>query len=373
MKWTSIAGGLLALLLAIGIVSLMAGPGIGPVDEPPVEPGAAPKGELANPFEMPTVGPFAKAEVTERKHAFGSMAVGDKGSHDFVIKNVGEAVLKLAKGPSTCKCTLSQLQTDSIAPGESTIVKLEWELKEAKEEFSQQAAIWTNDPTLWVDTERKDGGIILEITGSVEPPFVVYPDTISLGTLSETEPHEFKVAIYSRVHADLNPQLAKISAEYLKAEIVPMTEEELKEMKAKSGAVLKGIIRAEMPLGEVSETIVLTSPKSAGNEVTLSIAGRREGPFQLAGRAWDKRHGSVRLGEFKASEGKKVTISLYSSEKDEPVTFEVGDQDPAEMKVAIRLDEEKGVPGQVRRYIDIEIPPVWHQRDTNTTRAAGSP
>src|SRR4051812_32552624 len=48
-----------------------------------------------------------RAVAEEAKYNFGTMQRGTSKSHDFVIKNVGEAPLKLRAGTTSCKCTLS--------------------------------------------------------------------------------------------------------------------------------------------------------------------------------------------------------------------------------------------------------------------------
>jgi hypothetical protein len=50
-------------------------------------------------------GPWPKAVVMGPVFMFGTMRVGDDKSHDFVIKNEGDADLILKTGKTTCKCT----------------------------------------------------------------------------------------------------------------------------------------------------------------------------------------------------------------------------------------------------------------------------
>src|SRR6476620_4482600 len=67
--------------------------------------------------------------VDQAHYDFGSMQRGTSKSHEFVIRNVGNAPLKIRNGGTTCKCTLSKVEDESIPPGGSTMVKLEWTAK----------------------------------------------------------------------------------------------------------------------------------------------------------------------------------------------------------------------------------------------------
>src|SRR5262249_31790011 len=85
--------------------------------------------------------------VDEPHYDFGSMQRGTSKSHEFVIRNTGNAPLKIRNGGTTCKCTLSKVAEESIPPNGSTKVKLEWTAKIDNGPFSQEATILTNDPT----------------------------------------------------------------------------------------------------------------------------------------------------------------------------------------------------------------------------------
>src|SRR5262245_45743862 len=102
--------------------------------------------------------------VDEPHYDFGSMQRGTTKSHEFVIRNAGKAPLKIRNGGTTCKCTLSQLTEESIPPGGSTTVKLEWTAKADNGPFRQVATVLTNDPTN-SSVELQVDGQILALSG----------------------------------------------------------------------------------------------------------------------------------------------------------------------------------------------------------------
>jgi hypothetical protein len=81
----------------------------------------------SNPFDLTAKeGPRPKALMKEKYFYFGRMAKGGSGSHEFVLRNEGNAPLKVAKGPTMCKCTLSSLAGQEIAPCEEIKVSVTW-------------------------------------------------------------------------------------------------------------------------------------------------------------------------------------------------------------------------------------------------------
>ena len=67
-----------------------------------------------NPFTPAESGPQPKLEIDSKKYTFDRIAVGGSDTHEFTVKNMGEAPLKLAVGPRTCKCTIGKLATEDM-------------------------------------------------------------------------------------------------------------------------------------------------------------------------------------------------------------------------------------------------------------------
>src|SRR5688572_997450 len=121
MRWTLaifVVSAMLGLALGVGITWAELGafshtpPGIG-LDDGATDPATAENKPLPR-----------AVLVGSDTFQFGVMEQDTSRWHEFEIRNEGDAPLKLIKRSTTCKCTMSELNKEDLAPGESTKVKL---------------------------------------------------------------------------------------------------------------------------------------------------------------------------------------------------------------------------------------------------------
>ena len=120
---------IISIILVAALVGALVGGAVAYVevrnDSDPVN--ALPGDKIVSPENTDKKLPMAK--VDEPHYDFGSMQRGTSKSHEFVIRNVGNAPLKIWKGTTSCKCTDFVVPEGAIAPGGSAKVKLEWSAK----------------------------------------------------------------------------------------------------------------------------------------------------------------------------------------------------------------------------------------------------
>ncbi len=73
---------------------------------------------------LPKDGPQPKIAVSEEFYSFGSIGPTDVVTHDFVIKNEGDAPLTISRAYTTCGCTTADFSATVIPPGKVAIVTL---------------------------------------------------------------------------------------------------------------------------------------------------------------------------------------------------------------------------------------------------------
>jgi hypothetical protein len=303
----------------------------------------------ANPFQLNDAGPHPKADTGPTEFNFGKMAVGETGRHTFVIKNVGEAPLRLARGESSCKCTVGTLGQDEVPPGGSAEIQLEWHPPSQSMEFMQMATVWTNDPEL---PEFR-----LQINGQVVPDILTYPEGAWTVTVNEQSPTRFKGSIISMLQDSFEITAIEPSQPWITVTTRPLTPEEAQHEMGKAGYELNGEIQPAMPVGTFIEKITVRTTIPRHEEISFQISGARLGPFHIVGPGWFPVKRVLDLGRVRSSEGKQVKLSLFASEQEPPLEVAVESVEPPVLSASVErkaLDASAG--SRLQFVVTLDVP-----------------
>jgi hypothetical protein len=271
----------------------------------PSPPPAEPTTEL----EIAKTGPQPRIELPEVHHEFGTMEVGQTKIHKFVVKNVGEAPLKLRKGESSCKCTLAT-PPEGLEPGGSSEIELEWKPTQASPTFRQYVKIHTNDPE----------NLLVELTvqGTVDSRIVILPSEVwQIGTFVSEEPRVYTGSILSSVMDEFKITGISCANPAIRFDIGELDPTLAKDRMAKSGYSVKATIEPSVGVGDFKVPVTVKTDQFETNEdgsqgapleVTLVILGSREGPLRLLGPSALEEGLGVRMGTFSAAEGRTVSL-----------------------------------------------------------------
>lgn len=298
--------------------------------------------------------PSPRVEVVNGEiHDFGKMDRGATRSHVFIIRNTGDAPLKLEKGDTTCKCTVSDLKGDSLAPGEETEVKLEWTAKTAEPDFSQSAEIITNDPAR-PKVRLLVNGLVIQ---SIRPD----RSELSFNNVSTSDDATVKMKIFGfrdgpleiLSHEWAQPE----TAEFYSAVIRPLAEDELdKSIEARSGVELTVHLKSGLPLGPLAQTIRLESNYDLP-PVEIPIVGRIVGDITLVGPKFISNRNVLQLGLVSRDAGARVTLrAIIKGEHRNDVQMKVDSVQPANALQAT-LGEPAGDENIVTVPLTVEVPP----------------
>ncbi len=139
--------------------------------------------------------PGPRVMVEGNVHDFGRLDPLTVHEHTFVIRNTGDQSLELTEGPTTCKCTLAELSSHTVAPGEKTTAVLRWNTGRDRE-YAHGATIYTND--------RRNKVIQLKIKGEVRVLLRCEPDELVFSRLAPGETASATTIVYSQVLNQLN-------------------------------------------------------------------------------------------------------------------------------------------------------------------------
>ncbi|NLX96829.1 MAG: DUF1573 domain-containing protein [Rhodopirellula sp.] len=268
-----------------------------------------PKSNEPAPFTP--VGAHPTAVVDSNKHDFGAMDSHATGRYAFVIRNTGDAVLKLTKGDTTCKCTASLLgeggDAAEVRPGESTNVTLEWKGKGFMGPFHQSATIHTNDP--------EHPRLTLAITGRIVSAVSISPTNLVLRGISAGEAATGTLKLYGFQEKPLKitgyEVTEKATADKFELDHEPLSAEEIaKEQDAQSGHLIRVTLKPGLPLGAFQQKIVLKTDAEDAPTVEIPIQGTISSEISIIGAGWDEDRQILSLGTVSSQAGAERTVRI---------------------------------------------------------------
>jgi hypothetical protein len=293
-----------------------------------------------------------RVEVEQPHFNFGQMERGREKSHRFVVRNVGDAPLTLRVGPTSCKCTLSEVQSGALAPGETTHVKLEWSAKSDNGPFRQTATIHTNDP-LQPDVELTIDGEIVNASG-VEPPDFIF-DKMAVG-----ETKSAQVYVMAMLQDELKVDSAELGTvetrDRFDVKIEPVERDQLPNNKARAGVRITVTAKPGLPLGRFDQFLTLNTNLKEGEKLHIPIIGRVVGDISVHGTNWSEDEQALNLGHVDSQTGKKARLNIVvRGENAAEVKFDVNSADPPALKAT--FGESKRLKDTLAHVsMEIEIP-----------------
>lgn len=304
--------------------------------------------------------PTPKIEFTNgRVYDFGSMERMGKRSHKFLLKNVGDAPLIMRVNRTTCKCTITSLDGQSIMPGETGEVDVEWTGKTPQRQtnFKQGVELGTNDPSNEV--------LSLVIKGYVTETLRVYPPEVVVGRVSSNTGTEAQFQLFGYLSDEIEVLETGFedaaSADQFEIAFEPLSPEEVaKEEKATCGLLAKVTIKSGLPLGPINQTIRIKTRVDKEATVYVFVTGTTAGDIMLASSAtFEARNNLLNFGPLLQRERTKAELQIFvKGEHRHDTKFSIGEVEPAGyLNVSIGDPEELGNGKTLRYKVTVEIPP----------------
>jgi hypothetical protein len=247
--------------------------------------------------------PLPRAVASDRVFEFGRMAIGERKTHRFRLKNEGPGSLTVARGPAECKCTISAVSVREIPPGGFADVELTWAPLEADPAFEKSAIIWTNDPKL--------SEIHFRIAGKVGRSLAVSPTTWHAGTVAEDHDGKAVGTIVSEIGKSFKILSVEPHDPNIKVSYKAMSEGALKRVGMLSGYEFTTTISNRIPIGSFRSRLSILTTLEPKTPVEVDLTAVRPGPIRIlsAGNAhWDPEKMLLNLGRFRHEIGIKTVL-----------------------------------------------------------------
>lgn len=95
---------------------------------------------------------------------FGKINQGDKIHHDFKFKNTGKSPLIITNATATCGCTIPEPPKDPIQPGQSAVIKVN---------FNSAGKMGMQDKIVTITSNANPATTEVHLIGEVKEPAVL--------------------------------------------------------------------------------------------------------------------------------------------------------------------------------------------------------
>ncbi len=290
-----------------------------------------------------------RVAIDHTEFRFGDLDPADRCEHVFVVRNEGNAPLQLARGRTSCRCTMSELPGAPILPGQHAEIRVGSKIAQTFGYFSHEAEVLTNDPACKV--------LRLRISGVVRAALAAEPARVVFAPVRAGEQASAEVTVYSQLWEAFD--LASITASHpaLQWEVRPADAETLGRLKARCGYRLKLTAPAELPGKSLWEALQLTAvPKEKPPRVLkIDVAGTTLRRIGLYGPQMDAQ-GVVQLGAFESAEGAQTQVTVKVRDEHRSLRVLQIQADPDFLKA-----ELKPLSGSAVKYglyaVPIRVPP----------------
>lgn len=299
----------------------------------------------------PSGGP--KAVIEKSEHLFGIIDPCEEVAYTFVIRNEGRAPLELARGSTSCKCTMSDLPEQAVPPGGKLAVRVSSKVHQKEGDFHHTATILSNDP--------KNPKIPLSLRGTIRTYLGAHPPSIQIPACKRGVATTGSVVVYSQVwdRFELGPIQASLPE--LTWRIEQAEADALDALGARSGYRIYVTIPPTLPEGKFGQWLQVTAtPK--GNDagraeprtLALDITGTVLGKVTVEGPRVDV-NGVLQIGTVRSGEGARERLLLKFRVDDPSSAIQRIETTPDFLRVRVLPSNPKAATLGLYQ-IDVEVP-----------------
>jgi len=266
-----------------------------------ISPADVPKGR-------PPGSPRPKAVVPHPIHDFGNMDAHASGSYGFEVRNTGGVPLRLTKGSTSCKCTITDLEEAEVPPGGSVKVTVMWTGKDFLGPFTQTATVFTNDP--------ENPELTLTIKGRITVSVRAQPAEVVFSRVALGDTVSGRVKVYGYRSEPLKISGVRLddptTAAFYQVSYEPIPPDEvMAEPGATGGYLVRVTVKSGLPLGAFQQKILVTTNLKEVPTLAIPVRGMVGSEVAIVGgHGWDEKSGVLSFGVVDPREGAEGTLRI---------------------------------------------------------------
>lgn len=289
----------------------------------------------------------------------------EKGSHDFVLENVGGSELTLEDGGKGCMCTNFAIMKKSLKKGEKTTVNFSWDGTKGGGVFDQSVRIKTNDP------KHKD--LYLTVRGLYSSSVLGNPNQIQFngigsgasasrdfkifGFVKDKQGKPFPLEILEKTISDSQ----HFEIELKKGTLADMdSSEKENRLLQKATCVYVGKLKLKpgIPQGSFQEVMRFRTNDEKIPILEMLVEGQIAGVVNISGNKYDRTaSGRLLIGAVSSAKGETNRIRLTVVDKfiANEQTVRVASVRPKWLEVKFKYPDENLQKSMPAKMIEVDV------------------
>ena len=205
-----------------------------------------------------------RAVIDEPIVDVGVVAQGEPISHGFVIRNEGDAPLRISQVKPSCGCTVTEYP-ESIGPGEAGDILAVIETTSFRGPIAKSVRVFTND----VDSPRLN----LVVKANIKPQIEVQPSYARFIVIKGEEFGSKGSTLWSADKPDLQILDVKSPFPFLKAEPRLVKERDPESDSSRNKWKVDLTLMASAPIGPMADFVIVRTNHPSQPEVRIPVSG----------------------------------------------------------------------------------------------------
>ncbi len=247
----------------------------------------------------------ARASLDQVNFDFGRVTQGTVVKHEFKIKNIGTAPLRIENIIPSCGCTATSATTNELQPGQEGAIAVEFDTDGFSGKKIKSVKVHVND--------FEEPTILLSLSGYIEQDIQVTPARIFFGEVRKGEVKTEEITVSVRDGSTIT--IGDISSNSPNVSLSTVE-------KSPTRVRLKATLVSESKLGELRSRLLVKYKSEGERTINIPVFAMVKGLIEL-------NPASVSLGVISGSEVMKRSVNVVNYSKSPVQIKEVQSSDNA--------------------------------------------
>lgn len=200
-------------------------------------------------------------------YRFGTVKQGTPVEANFEINNSGGEVLKIEKIYSSCGCTAAMVNSETIAPGAKTNLKITFDTTGFSGKKAKTVRIFTNDP--------KQSSLLFTLEGEIKSDISLSIQKLNFGDIEKGQERVLKFSVATDKNSAVVFKETSSRSPYLELDSQEIQDSNQRVL------LINVKLKSTLPVGLFRDRIVIKSNSTLNPVINLAVFARVQGDLKI--------------------------------------------------------------------------------------------